>query len=152
LPRALKILHQLCDALDTAHQAGIVHRELKPQSVMVCAKTNRADVVKVVDFGISRSLATQTEYQTQRGTVMGTPAYMSPEQADGDPEIDERSDIFSLGVMIYQMLSGALPFPSAGLTPRQQANRRATLSEPPPPVSRARPELRLPGALDLALS
>jgi len=151
LPRALQIIRQVCDALDTAHQAGIIHRDLKPQNVMVCEKPNRPDLVKVVDFGLARSLVIQSEYQTQQGTVMGTPAYMSPEQADGSPEIDASSDLFSLGVMTYQMLSGILPFPAAGLTPRQQVNQRALLAAPPPPLSRSRPDLKIPAAVDLAL-
>lgn len=129
LQRVVDITRQICDALDTAHQSGIIHRDLKPQNVMVCERPNGPDVVKVVDFGIARSSAIRSEYETVPGTVMGTPAYMSPEQALGDTDLDARSDIFSVGVMVYQMLSGALPFPAKGLSLWRQIDQRGRLKE-----------------------
>lgn len=150
--RALNITRQICDALDTAHQIGIIHRDLKPQNVMVNERTNRTDLVKVVDFGIARSMTIPSEYETMPGTVMGTPAYMSPEQARGDVPLDSRSDIYSLAVMVYQMLSGKLPFPVKGLSLWQQVNQRATLSSPPPSLSEFYPGLNIPYEIDRVLT
>ena len=103
LGEALKILHQVCAALEAAHQEGIVHRDLKPQNIMI----EPGGRVVVMDFGLARSM--EATGMTQVGTVMGTPAYMSPEQAKGLPA-DHRSDIFSLGIIAYQMLTGEVPF------------------------------------------
>jgi tetratricopeptide (TPR) repeat protein/predicted Ser/Thr protein kinase len=100
---AVKILRQVCDALEAAHREGVVHRDLKPQNIML----EDGGRVLVMDFGLARSM--EVTGLTQAGAVMGTPAYMSPEQAKGVPA-DERSDIFSLGIIAYQMLTGVIPF------------------------------------------
>jgi eukaryotic-like serine/threonine-protein kinase len=99
----VKILRQVCAALEAAHAEGVVHRDLKPQNIMIEASGR----VCVMDFGLARSM--ENNGMTQAGTVMGTPAYMSPEQAKGMPA-DERSDLYSLGIIAYQMLTGAVPF------------------------------------------
>ncbi len=99
----VKILRQVCAALEGAHAEGVVHRDLKPQNIMI----ESGGRVVVMDFGLARSL--EGSGLTQVGAVMGTPAYMSPEQAKGLP-VDERSDIFALGIIGYEMLSGDLPF------------------------------------------
>ena len=99
----VKILRQVCAALEAAHAEGVVHRDLKPQNIMIEASGR----VCVMDFGLARSM--ETTGMTQAGTVMGTPAYMSPEQAKGMPA-DERSDLYSLGIIAYQMLTGEVPF------------------------------------------
>jgi tetratricopeptide (TPR) repeat protein/predicted Ser/Thr protein kinase len=99
----VKILRQVCAALEAAHLEGVVHRDLKPQNVMLEASGR----VVVMDFGLARSM--EATGLTQAGAIMGTPAYMSPEQARGIPA-DERSDIFSLGIIAYQMLTGVVPF------------------------------------------
>ncbi len=99
----VKILRQVCAALEAAHAEGVVHRDLKPQNIMLEASGR----VCVMDFGLARSM--ETTGMTQAGTVMGTPAYMSPEQAKGMPA-DERSDLYSLGIIAYQMLTGKVPF------------------------------------------
>jgi serine/threonine protein kinase len=151
MTRALSIARQICDALDTAHQSGIIHRDLKPQNVMVCERPNRPDLAKVVDFGIARSLTVQSGYETVPGTVMGTAAYMSPEQALGDTDLDARSDIFSLGIVVYQMLSGTLPFPIKGLSLWQQIVQRASLKAPPPLLRMSYPYLHIPAKLDEVL-
>ncbi len=100
---AVKILCQVCSALEAAHVEGVVHRDLKPQNVMLEASGR----VVVMDFGLARSM--EASGLTQAGAIMGTPAYMSPEQAKGLPA-DERSDIFSLGIILYRMLTGVVPF------------------------------------------
>lgn len=99
----VRILCQVCAALQAAHSEGVVHRDLKPQNIMI----ESSGRVVVMDFGLARSM--EATGMTQAGAVMGTPAYMSPEQAKGLPA-DERSDIFSLGIIAYQMLTGEVPF------------------------------------------
>jgi tetratricopeptide (TPR) repeat protein/predicted Ser/Thr protein kinase len=100
---AVPIVLQVAAALDAAHNAGVVHRDLKPQNVMV----DKDGRVYVMDFGIARSL--ETPGMTQTGALMGTPEYMSPEQAKGE-KVDARSDLFALGIIFYEMLTGISPF------------------------------------------
>src|SRR5579863_6569570 len=100
---AVRIIAQVCRALEAAHIAGVVHRDLKPQNIMLDAK----DRVYVMDFGIAHSL--ETPGMTQTGALMGTPEYMSPEQAKG-MKVDARSDLFALGIIFYEMLTGVSPY------------------------------------------
>jgi tetratricopeptide (TPR) repeat protein len=100
---AIKITKQLCEGLAEAHKLGVVHRDLKPSNIMVDINGN----ARIMDFGIARSL--KTKGMTRAGLVVGTPEYMSPEQVDGF-EADQRSDIYSLGVIIFDMLTGRIPF------------------------------------------
>lgn len=100
---ATKIVTQICRALDAAHSEGVVHRDLKPQNIMVDAKGR----VTVMDFGIARSMEMQG--MTQTGSLVGTPEYMSPEQAKGE-DVDARSDLFTLGIIFYELLTGKTPF------------------------------------------
>jgi putative nucleotidyltransferase with HDIG domain len=113
----IRILRQLTSALGAAHERGIVHRDLKPENVFLLNHPDYPDYVKLLDFGIAKLLgepgATPSN-QTQMGTVLGTPAYMSPEQCRAQSTLDHRSDIYSLGVMVYEMLTGRVPF--RGLT------------------------------------
>jgi eukaryotic-like serine/threonine-protein kinase len=111
-PRVQKILEQVCGSLEEAHNHGIVHRDLKPDNVLLCERAGKKDWVEVLDFGIAKRGNEHDANEaklTQQGTVLGTPPYMSPEQFTGKP-VDARSDIYSLGVMAYEMLSGRLPF------------------------------------------
>src|SRR5207237_1029007 len=108
------ILLQVCEELQAAHDHKVIHRDLKPDNVYLIVHKGKKNFVKVVDFGIAKLTddTGQSTGKTQTGMVMGTPAYMSPEQAGGmTNRIDARSDIYSLGVMMYQMATGKLPFP-----------------------------------------
>ncbi len=118
--RAGRIAIQILDALAEAHRAGIVHRDLKPGNVMVEAVRDRTgelvDVVRVVDFGLARIVGAEhgalpDAFTSIGGNVVGTVAYMSPEQLRADDDVDGRSDLFSVGVVLYEMCAGASPFP-----------------------------------------
>ena len=108
LPRIMKLMEQVCSALDFAHQHNVVHRDIKPANLMLTAD----DTVKITDFGTAKILQFGT---AQTAHVMGTPSYMSPEQVKGKP-IDGRSDIFSLGVILYELMTGEKPFPGQNIT------------------------------------
>ena len=140
LPDTGEIISQICAALGEAHRRNIVHRDLKPDNIIVTPSTTGLRV-KVLDFGIAklRDLSVTADTLTQTGTVLGTPRYMSPEQCMGE-ELDGRSDIYSLGVVIYEMLSGTLPFNSPSLS----ALIVQQVTQPPPPlrsVSRVSPAI-----------
>jgi len=109
LPRVLRIMEQTCSALQFAHERNVVHRDIKPANIMLTGD----DTVKVTDFGTAKILQFGTMQQTAH--VMGTPSYMSPEQVKGRA-VDGRSDIFSLGVMLYEMVTGEKPFPGQNIT------------------------------------
>jgi serine/threonine-protein kinase len=111
LAAACGILEPTLNALFAAHGKGIVHRDLKPANIFLCCDPSGLPTVKLIDFGISKfSGTTGSTKLTQTGSLLGTPAYMSPEQARGDQAVDHRTDIYSMGVILYQMLTGALPF------------------------------------------
>jgi serine/threonine protein kinase len=105
--RAVPILRQISEALAAAHSAGIIHRDLKPDNIQICEIVGDRELVKVLDFGLAKVAGGSR--LTRAGMVFGTPHYMSPEQAAGDP-LDHRSDIYALGVVMYEMLTGRVPF------------------------------------------
>ena len=110
VPSALRIASQVLRGLARAHEAGIVHRDLKPDNVFLCARDDDPSFVKLVDFGISKvARARAADTLTRRGTVLGTAFYMSPEQAQSFADIDGRTDLFSLGAILFEMLSGKPP-------------------------------------------
>lgn len=110
LAQTLSMLGEVVDALEAAHQAGVVHRDMKPENIFLCKHGRRDDLIKLLDFGISK-IKTADKVLTQTNAVMGTPYYMSPEQAQGKTdEIDTRTDVFALGTIVYEMLSGLSPF------------------------------------------
>ena len=139
--RTLRIASQAASALAAAHAKGIVHRDIKPENLFLL-KRNNTDFVKVVDFGISKSLRASTEEEaaqrlTQTGMVLGTPLYMSPEQARGDEDLDHRVDIYALGVIMYEAIAGRVPF--AGTNYLSVISQ--VLNEDPKPVREIRPDV-----------
>ncbi len=147
LPRAAAILAQVGDALGAAHEMGIVHRDLKPDNIMIVRQRDR-DVVKVVDFGIAKAMGAGEAGQkvTKTGLVVGTPEYMSPEQLVGDA-VDGRSDLYSLALVAYRMLTGKLPF--EGATGQEMLFKRLTTD--PLPLAAVRPDLTFPPGLQPVL-
>src|SRR5436190_19471407 len=114
---ALSITGQIADALNASHEQGIIHRDLKPENIFLCVNRGPGrDFVKVLDFGLAKlTLHDQkVSHKTRTGSVMGTPYYMSPEQCEGKIEIDHRADIYSLGVLLFEMLTGKVPFGGDG--------------------------------------
>jgi serine/threonine-protein kinase len=143
--RVLRIIDQVADALGEAHQQGIVHRDMKPENVFIEERQD-GDYVKVLDFGIAKMLSDDRQQAalTAVGQTLGTLEFMSPEQLRGQA-LDGRSDIYALGMMGYEMLTGELPFKDAK-TPIQIINFH--LQQPPVPPSRLRPELQIPAHVD----
>jgi len=137
----LALFRQVCDGVQHAHQKGVIHRDLKPSNVLVSVEEGKP-VPKIIDFGLAKATEqrlTERSFFTQMGMLVGTPEYMSPEQADLDTEdIDTRTDVYSLGVLLYELLVGARPFEMADL--RQAALgeilRRIREDEPSKPSTR----------------
>ena len=114
--RALAIAAQIADALSASHDQGIIHRDLKPENIFLITRGGDPDFVKVLDFGLAKLVQVEekVDHKTRAGLVMGTPYYMSPEQGEGKIAIDHRADIYSLGVLLFEMLTGKVPFGGEG--------------------------------------
>jgi serine/threonine protein kinase len=128
-----RLIREIADALHYAHQRGVVHRDVKPDNILIDGDSGRA---LVTDFGIARAIEAGGRL-TMTGIAVGTPAYMSPEQAMGEREVDGRSDIYSLGVLAYQMLTGRVPFTSGN----SMALLLKHVNERPQPIAELRPEV-----------
>jgi tRNA A-37 threonylcarbamoyl transferase component Bud32 len=112
IARAADLVAQAARGIDVAHGAGIVHRDLKPQNLFVCRRQDGTDLLKVLDFGVAKLEALdEMNADTRTGSVLGTAAYMSPEQARGDKVVDHRSDLYALGAILYELCSGQRPHP-----------------------------------------
>jgi serine/threonine-protein kinase len=143
------IVRDVAAGLHAAHQLRIIHRDLKPENVMICRRDDGSEYAVVMDFGLAKERHGGADAQklTATGIVMGTPEFMSPEQLRGRP-LDGRSDVYALALMTYEMLTGLLPF--QGKT--QQETMVARLKSDPPPMSRLRPDLGLPDAVERVLA
>lgn len=144
--RTVELLSQVCDAAAAAHRKGIIHRDLKPDNIMVEPQEDQSEMVKVLDFGIAK-LSQNPAYSeniTVGGAILGSPYYMSPEQCDGR-HLDSRSDIYSLGIILYELLVGKVPFRAQ--TPWGLVKMHC--SSPPPPIRNHRPDI--PPALEAAI-
>jgi hypothetical protein len=145
--RALRIALQTAQALDAAHHAGIVHRDLKPANIMLERDRDDNDVAKVVDFDIAKGPEPASgDEVTRLGYVVGTPEYMSPEQLTGE-KLDGRSDIYSLGVTLFRMLTGVIPFRATDV----QKIMLERLTEAPLTLAEVRPDLRIPDEVQRVL-
>jgi eukaryotic-like serine/threonine-protein kinase len=146
-PRAANITMQVADALAAAHLLGIVHRDLKPENIMIGRKHDGTDWVKVVDFGIAKTMEPEMgQNVTTVGVSLGTPEYMSPEQFAGE-KLDHRTDIYSLGLVLFNMLTGQLPYPK--VTSKETLVKRLTTQ--PAPLAQVRPDTPWPPGLQTAL-
>ena len=139
LPELVDVIRQACDGIQAAHDAGIVHRDLKPENLFLIEKDGKP-FVKILDFGVSKFDPTLTggaDGTTKEGSALGTPYYMSPEQVDGDKDLDARTDVYALGVILYQCACGKRPFKADALP------KLAVLIHEgkPAPLSERRPEL-----------
>ncbi|NNF14101.1 MAG: tetratricopeptide repeat protein [Gemmatimonadetes bacterium] len=131
----LRLYVQVCRGVQHAHQKGLIHRDLKPSNVLV-TEVDGKPVPKIIDFGIAKSAdpgLLGEERLTRADQIVGTPAYMSPEQIDGSADVDTRTDVYALGVMLYELLVGTLPYPSSAY--RGWAALGASLTQPPPSLA-----------------
>lgn len=141
-PRTIRILRQIAGALSVAHRNGIIHRDLKPHNVMLARDGEGNEVAKLLDFGIAKTFDEAAQL-TQTGFALGTPQYMSPEQAEGKP-VDGRSDLYSVGVILYELLAGEVPFNDSS-TPAILVKQ---MTEAPTPPSFRNPSVPVPPQLE----
>jgi serine/threonine-protein kinase len=146
IPRAVDITLQVAEALTAAHDLKIIHRDLKPDNIMLGPRRDGGDLVKVVDFGVAKMMEATDQQVTKTGYVIGTPAYMSPEQLSPGT-LDGRSDLYSLGLVFFRMLTGKLPFEGEGA----QEVMFARLSFAPKTLADARPDVQWPPELQAIL-
>jgi eukaryotic-like serine/threonine-protein kinase len=148
--RALNIMIQVCAALEEAHRAGIIHRDLKPENIFLTQQGGTTDFPKVLDFGLAKVSEKQmgrgSMMLTQQGMIFGTPEFMSPEQSQGDT-LDRRSDIYSLGLIAYELLTGKLPFDAE----KPLDIMRAHVQEEPIPLNKRTPDRRFAPELEAAI-
>jgi eukaryotic-like serine/threonine-protein kinase len=141
----LRILRQLCAGLAAAHAAGLVHRDVKPENIMICRRGEDADVVKILDFGMVKKVDTQHSRNLTRGLrILGTPLYMAPERLRDPADADARADLYAVGAVAFFMLSGKKMFESAD----DLALSSRILNEEPPRVSQVAAQ-PIPVELDL---
>ena len=144
IPRAVHVAIQLADGLSAAHARGIIHRDLKPDNIFLIQRGGDPDFVKLLDFGLAKLTGPSQamNHQTKTGSLLGTPHYMAPEQAENIKKVDNRADVYSLGCILFQVLTGRVPFPGEGFGEVLVRHVR----EPPPLPSRLNPQV--PPALE----
>lgn len=145
MEEAIPILSQVCAALAEAHRQGVVHRDVKPENMVLVERSGQKMFPIVVDFGIARLVQEESDVAkiTRTGTVCGSPTYMSPEQCTSS-KVDHRSDIYSVGIVIYETLTGTVPFMSDELAKVMAMH----LTDPPTPLNKVRPDLQFPEMLE----
>jgi non-specific serine/threonine protein kinase/serine/threonine-protein kinase len=145
LPERLQLFIQVCEGVQHAHQKGIIHRDLKPSNVLVMLQDGHP-VPKIIDFGVAKAVThnlIDRPLHTEIGALVGTPEYMSPEQADvSGLDVDTRTDVYALGVLLYELLTGVLPFEAAALRARGVDEIRRTIREVDPPKPSTRVAVR----------
>jgi serine/threonine-protein kinase len=142
--RAAHVARQVCRALREAHALGVIHRDLKPANVFLVRHGDETDFVKVLDFGLVKNVSgVGAEELTRTGLFMGSPKYMAPEQIRGE-KVDARTDVYALGVILYQMLTGKVPFDR----PNSVNILMAHVNEPPPPMRTMNPNIELSAAME----
>ena len=141
--RTANIASQICRSLREAHGLGVVHRDLKPGNILVTDRADEQDVVKVLDFGLVKDVTGEAEDLTQAGLFMGSPKYMAPEQILGG-EITARTDIYSLGVMMFEMLTGKVPFDRGASVGTLMAH----VNDPVPPMRQVNPKLQMSATME----
>jgi serine/threonine protein kinase len=142
----IHIFSQTCEVLQAAHDKGIVHRDLKPDNIYLISRQAEPLFVKVLDFGIAKLAGAGAQHLTDQGAVFGTPGYMSPEQYEETKDVDHRSDIYALGVLLFEMLTGRLPFHEPGLGMYELIVRQ--ISQPPPKPSQVIVGRNIPEGVD----
>jgi serine/threonine-protein kinase len=146
--RAVHLLRQLCAGLAEAHAKGLVHRDIKPENVMVCRRGGEYDVVKILDFGLVKSIATPHSRDLTRSLrILGTPLYMAPERLRNPADVDARADIYAVGALAYLMLTGRKLFEA----PDDLALTTRILNEEPRRVAEVAPQ-PVPAELDLLVA
>ena len=151
LRERIDLFLQVCDGVQHAHQKGVIHRDLKPSNVLVTLQDDRP-VPKIIDFGVAKATTqplTDRTLHTELGTFIGTPEYMSPEQAEmSGLDVDTRTDVYSLGAILYELLTGAMPFDSKTLREKSLEDLRRTIREIDPPRPSTRVTAAAPAAPD----
>jgi non-specific serine/threonine protein kinase/serine/threonine-protein kinase len=134
----LELFAQACEGVQHAHQKAIIHRDLKPANILVVEIDGKA-MPRIIDFGLAKAVTPSLEGQTlftQAGSFLGTPGYMSPEQTNPEKDVDTRTDVYSLGVVLYVLLTGALPFEGKQKRPLDEMLRQLREEDPPRPSTK----------------
>jgi len=134
---AVDYILQACEAIAEAHSLGIIHRDLKPKNLFLTQRLNGESLVKVLDFGVSKIVGTEELSLTATTQVLGSPSYMSPEQLRASRDVDQRTDIWALGAILYELLTASVPFPANTLTQLTAM----VISDPPRPIESLRPDI-----------
>jgi serine/threonine protein kinase len=146
--RAAHVARQICRALREAHSLGVIHRDLKPANIFLVEHGDETDFVKILDFGLVKNVSdTKTEELTQTGLFMGSPKYMAPEQIRGD-RVDARTDIYALGIIMYEMIAGKVPFDR----PSSVNILMAHVNEEAPPIRQMNPNTQVSAAFEDAIA